>query len=403
MCIRDRLGDVGFFSREGITNISLAMDPIREKPFRVYFEGVDNFGDTSHWANITISNVPNNITLNVDNGNLNYAGGSEGSEIINDITFTSFANGIYTRLKLEHLPGSAEIVTSSGDLRLVTDSWFNFTFAITNETNNGKATSWIWNQSNYNGSSVMLYQNDMGGINETASLSGNLSWLKSLRLDDDGSGELADFRINHKQPVQFKVGAIDDTNYEEDDKGLDAYVFIDSLPAEIVVAVPLLETNGIIDDNVTEVNDLRDVAQFIEALSDVGKALVDTVAGLSINLVTNVESFETVARFLYNIDEEVAVTAWVDKGNISLLDEEPKWVEGLWSSQKDIDDGTILGARMLLNGLPQSVDANYTSRGDKIDLNLTLTDFNSRETADYIIFREEGICGRTSRRNRIYG
>ena len=41
------LGDVGFFSREGITNISLAMDPIREKPFRVYFEGVDNFGDTS--------------------------------------------------------------------------------------------------------------------------------------------------------------------------------------------------------------------------------------------------------------------------------------------------------------------------------------------------------------------
>ena len=82
----------------------------------------------------------------------------------------------------------------------------------------------------------------MGGINETASLSGNLSWLKSLRLDDDGSGELADFRINHKQPVQFKVGAIDDTNYEEDDKGLDAYVFIDSLPAEIVVAVPLLET-----------------------------------------------------------------------------------------------------------------------------------------------------------------
>ena len=94
------LGDVGFFSREGITNISLAMDPVREKPFRVYFEGVDNFGDTSHWANITISNVPNNITLNVDNGNLNYAGGSGGNEIINDITFTSFASDIYTRLKL---------------------------------------------------------------------------------------------------------------------------------------------------------------------------------------------------------------------------------------------------------------------------------------------------------------
>ena len=387
------LGDVGFFSREGITNITLSMNPIREKPFRIYFEGTDNLDQTSHWANITISNVPNNITLNVDNGNLNYAGGNQADKIINDITFTSFASDIYTRLRLEHLPGSAEIVSAGGDLRLVTDSWFNFTFAITNETNDGKATSWIWNQTNYNGSSVMLYQNDMGGINETASLSGNLSWLKSLRLDDDGSGELADFRINHRQPVQFKIGAIDDTEYKEDYQGLDAYVFVDSLPADIVVAVPIIETNGIIDNNVTEVNDLQDVAQFIEALSELGKTLVDTVAGLSINLVTNVESFETVARFLYNIDEEVSITAWVDKGNITLLDEEPKWVEGLWSSQKDVENGTILGARMLLNGLPQSVDVNYTSKGDKIDLDLTLTDFNSRETADYIVFNEEGIIG----------
>ena len=387
------MGDISFFSREGLTNISLAMNPIREKPFRVYFEGIDSFGETTHWANISLSNIPSNITLRVDNGNLDYAGGNEGNEIINDITFTSFASGIYTRLKLEHLPGSTEIVSGAGDLRLITDNWFNFTFTITNVTNNGKATSWIWNQTNYNGSSVMLYQNKMGTPNETASLSGNLSWLKSLRLDDDGSGELADFRINHRQPVQFKVGAIDDTIYEEDYKGLDAYVFIDSLPAEIVVAVPIIETNGIFSNNVTEVNDLEDVAQFIEALSEVGKTLVDAVAGLSINLVTNVESFETVARFLYNIDEEVSITAWVDKGNITLLDEEPKWVEGLWSSQKDVENGTILGARMLLNGLPQSVDINYTSKGDKIDLNLTLKDFNYRDTADYIIFKEEGIIG----------
>ena len=387
------VGDIDFFSREGVTNISLSMNPLRDKPFRVYFEGIDDAGETSHWANITISNVPSNILLNVDNGNLNYAGGSESDEIIDNIIFTSFASGIYSRLKLEHLPGSAEIVSSSGNLRLITDSWFNFTFAITNVTENGKAKSWIWNHSAYNGSSVLLYQNNMGLQNETASLSGNLSWIQSLRLDDDGSGELADFKINHKQPVQFKVGAIDDTEYEDDYEGLDAYVFVDSLPAEIIVTVPLLDTSTVISGDVGEVNDLRDVARFIEALSDVGKALVDTVAGLSINLVTNVESFETVARFLYNIDEEVAVTAWVNKGNVDLLDEEPRWVEGLWSSQKDVEGGTILGARMLLKGLPQAVDANYTSRGDKIDLELNLNDFNSRDTAEYIIFQEDGIIG----------
>ena len=138
---------------------------------------------------------------------------------------------------------------------------------------------------------------------------------------------------------------------------------------------------------------LQDIAIFIEALADIGTALVNVVAGLSVNLVTNVESFETVARFLYNMEEEVAITAWVDKGNIDLLDEEPKWVEGLWSSQKDIEGETILAARILLRGLPQAVDVNYTSKGDKIDLELSLEDFNYRDTVDYVIFREEGIIG----------
>ena len=387
------IGDIDFYSREGITNISLSMNPIRDKPFRVYFEGIDEVGETSHWANITLSNIPTNITLNIDNGNLVYAGGNSADEIIDNIIFTSLASGIYSRLKLEHLPGSAEIVSSGGDLRLITDSWFNFTFTITNVTENEKATSWIWNHSIYNGSSVMLYQNNIGLENETASLSGNLSWIQALRLDDDGSGELANFKINHRQPVQFKVGAIDDTEYEDDHKGLDAYVFIDSLPSEIIVTVPMLDGQSIIGGDVGEINDLRDVARFIEALSQIGKALVDTVADLSINLVTNVESFETVARFLYNINEEVSITAWVNKGKIELLDESPRWVEGLWSSQKDVEGGTILGARLLLKGLPQSVDANYTSKGDHIDLELNLEDFNYRDTADYIIFQEEGIIG----------
>ncbi|DAC66075.1 MAG TPA: hypothetical protein D7I14_04980, partial [Candidatus Poseidoniales archaeon] len=98
------------------------MNPARDKPFRVYFEGIDEIGETSHWANITLSNVPTNITLNIDNGNLVYAGGDNSNEIIDNIIFTSFASGIYSRIKLEHLPGSAEIVSSNGDLRLITDS-----------------------------------------------------------------------------------------------------------------------------------------------------------------------------------------------------------------------------------------------------------------------------------------
>ena len=86
------IGDIDFYSRSGITNISLSMSPERDKPFRVYFEGIDSDGLTSHWANITLSNVPTNTTLNIDNGNLVYAGGDDANVIIDDITFTSFAS-----------------------------------------------------------------------------------------------------------------------------------------------------------------------------------------------------------------------------------------------------------------------------------------------------------------------
>ena len=110
------IGDTDFYSRSGITNISISMTPEREKPFRIYFEGIDDLGETSHWANITLSNVPTNTTFNVDNGNLVYAGGVDSDEIIEHITFSSFATGIYSYVRLEHLPGSAEIVSADGNL-----------------------------------------------------------------------------------------------------------------------------------------------------------------------------------------------------------------------------------------------------------------------------------------------
>ena len=92
------IGDIFFFSEDGLTNISLDMKPSRDKPFRVYFEGIDSNEETTHWANITLSNIPSNINLNIDNGNLQYAGGNNSDQLIDQITFTSFASNIYSRI-----------------------------------------------------------------------------------------------------------------------------------------------------------------------------------------------------------------------------------------------------------------------------------------------------------------
>ena len=388
------IGDAYYYSDGGDRTVELSVQPGRDLPLRVYFEGIDAVGATTQWANITFSDIPTEISLNVQGGAMSYSGGPTGDpfgdRVMESITFTSLGDDIYTRFALEHLPGDAEIAVDGSDMRLLTDSWFNFSFAITNQTTGDVATAQVWNESAFDGNWVLLYRDRVGAPNEVSSLAGQLNWLQSLRLDS--TGDMADFQIQHKQPTPFKVGAVDLTEYESPAAGLNAYVFVDPLPVNLTVQVPLLSV-GDLPAGVSGVGSLGDVARLIEALSDLGEVMVQLVSDMSLNLISNVESFETVARFIYSVEEEVAITAWIDKGNISLLEEQPRWVQGLWSDQLEMSDGDILAARLLLSGLPRMVDADYQSHGDDIRILLNLEQYNHEATADYLLFREQGIFG----------
>ena len=388
------VGDAYYSSEGSDRTVELSVQPGRDHPLRVYFEGVDAAGATTHWANVTFSDIPTEIALEMQGGSVQYSGGPvgdpHGDRVMESITFTSLADDIYTRFALEHLPGDAEIAVDGSDMRLLTDSWFNFSFAITNQTADGVATAQIWDESVFDGNWVLLYRDRVGAPDESASLAGQLNWLQSLRLDS--AGDMADFQIQHRQPVQFKVGAVDLTDYGSPTAGLNAYVLVDPLPVNLTVRVPLLDADDL-PAGVGNVSSLGDVARLIEALSDLGEAMVQLVSDLSLNLISNVESFETVARFIYSVEEEVAITAWIDKGNVSLLEEPPRWVQGLWSDQLDVGDEEVLAARLLLPGLPRLVDADYLSRGDDLRLLLDLKQYNHEATADYLFFREHGIFG----------
>ena len=388
------IGDAYYYSDGDDRTVELSVQPGRDLPLRVYFEGIDAVGATVQWANITFSDIPTEISLDMQGGAMSYSGGPTGDpfgdRVMDSITFTSLGDDIYTRFALEHLPGDAEIVVDGSDMRLLTDSWFNFSFAITNQTTDGVATTQVWNESAFDGNWVLLYSDQVSAPNEVTSLAGRLNWLQSLRLDS--AGDMADFQIQHKQSTPFKVGAVDLTEYESPADGLNAYVFIDPLPVNLTVRVPLLNVDNL-SAGVGEVGSLGDVARLIEALSDLGEAMVQLVSDMSLNLISNVESFETVARFIYSVEEEIAVTAWIDKGNISLLEEQPRWVQGLWSDKLEMNEGDILAVRLLLLGLPRLVDANYQSHGDDIRILLDLEQYNHEATANYLLFQEQGIFG----------
>jgi hypothetical protein len=388
------IGDAYYNSSSSYRTVEISVQPDRDLPLRVYFEGIDTVGATTQWANITFSDIPTEISLNMQGGAMSYSGGPAGDpfgdRVMESITFTSQADGIYTRFELEHLPGDAEIAVDGNDMRLLTDSWFNFSFVITNQTADDVATAQVWDESLFDGNWVLLYRDRVGAPDELASLAGRLGWLQSLRLDS--AGDMADFQIQHRQPTQFKVGAVDLTDYESPTAGLNAYVMVDPLPVNLTVRVPLLDASDL-PAGVGNLSSLGDMARLIEALSDLGEAMVQLVSDLSLNLISNVESFETVARFIYSVEEEVAITAWIDKGNVSLLEGPPRWVQGLWSDQLDVGDEEVLAARLLLPGLPRLVDADYLSRGDELRLLLDLKQYNHEMSADYLFFREHGIFG----------
>jgi len=386
------IGDV-FYQGEGdFRNISLNTNPAVQRPLRVYFEGRDTDFKTSHWANISLSDIPSHVTLNMTGGTIDYSGGEEevSDRVIDSIVFSSLANGTYTRFELEHLPGTAQVAQQDGDFWLVSDSWFNFSFYITNVTTDENATAYSWGPA-YDDSYVMLYRNRVGDPDEVSSLAGRMNWLRTLRLDTQGTD--GQFRIVHHQPATLRVAIVDYTNYENVADGLNAYVELDPLPTDITITLPLPEGNSLPVGSVGNVSSLGDIARLIEMLAELGQVVVALVSDLTLNLISGTESLETVLSLIYNIDEEVTLTAWIDKGDLALLPEQPRWVQGLWSGQREWGDDLILAVRAYLVGLPRQLSTDYEAGGDHLTVNLELERFNHDATADYLLFDTGDLLG----------
>ncbi|MEC9253925.1 MAG: hypothetical protein VX863_03675, partial [Candidatus Thermoplasmatota archaeon] len=72
------IGDAYYYSDGDDRTVELSVQPGRDLPLRVYFEGIDAVGATVQWANITFSDIPTEISLDMQGGAMSYSGGPTG-------------------------------------------------------------------------------------------------------------------------------------------------------------------------------------------------------------------------------------------------------------------------------------------------------------------------------------
>jgi len=392
------IGDITYQSEGEIyRNISLNTAGYRDKPFRFFFQNTDVEHEPTNWANITISDLPQRIELNFTGDRFIYtATSNHDDEVIENITFRSYSAPTYTSFDLVHLPASLQLRRTSDILYLEAfgdqgEDYFDFAFSISNFSSEDNVTLHRWGP-HYNGSYALLHQQNTTLPNERSSVSGRLLGISLIRLVT--GEEQSEFRWRLRDSVPFRVGVYDPTDYQDPTLGLNAYVELAALPKSILVTIPPVNATSLPATQVGNISSLADIARLVTQIASMGNTLVDLVSDLSLNLVSGVGGLEAGAEFQYELTEPLDMVGWVHKGDTTLLGE-PRWIHGLWAREEEVDEGTILAARILLRGLPPKIDLDFAMEGDNIEVNLQFFDLTplADEGLDYLLVDVKGIRG----------
>ena len=395
------IGDV-FYQSEGevYRNISLNTAGSRDKPFRFFFQNTNETHHPTDWANITISDLPQRIELNFTGDTFRYTATSNNDdEVIENITFRSYSAPSYTSFDLGHLPASLELTRTPEVLYLESfnpdgesgEDYFDFAFSISNFSGEENVTLHRWGP-HYNGSYALLHQQNTTLANERSSVSGRLLGISLIRLET--LTDQSTFRWRLRDSVPFRVGVYDPTVYEDPTLGLNAYVELAALPKSILVTIPPVNATTLPQTEVGNISSLADIARLVSQIASMGNTLVDMVSDLSLNIVSGVGGLEAGAEFQYNLIEPLDIVGWVRKGDADQLGD-PRWIHGLWAREEELEEGTILSARILMRGLPPVISLDFAMEGDNVEVNL---DFENLapwrdEGLDYLLVDVEGLRG----------
>jgi len=332
----------------GTQSIGLITDS--SEPFRFSFiEHDSNSIDNLSFQSLHLSDIPNNISVLIDENSLNYVA-NEGIELM---TYVGLDGNQKQGANIHDMP--AEFIFEFGEQTSFTAE----TPISTVEVQISNASEPITMTGDH-----FLFHHD--SINETSTISTRLTGIKELgwispieegALGAPGRGT-AFLKSAGDRPMSINI----DNAPTADSSGLSALALIDPLPSHLSVEIPTGNDDGseLVLPEYDSTKGLSGVAFFIGGFSDFGRSINSVLAGFTSDISTGTEEVDDSFSYALQLESDTSFDLIVEATYGDQVTKEPPWVHGIsfQSSPNGLSEGFHI--KTWLPGLPPLIDLSIS-------------------------------------------
>jgi hypothetical protein len=332
----------------GTQSIGLITDS--SEPFRFSFiEHDSNSIDNLSFQSLHLSDIPNNISVLIDENSLNYVA-NEGIELM---TYVGLDGNQKQGANIHDMP--AEFIFEFGEQTSFTAE----TPISTVEVQISNASEPITMTGDH-----FLFHHD--SINETSTISTRLTGIKELgwispieegALGAPGRGT-AFLKSAGDRPMSINI----DNAPTADSSGLSALALIDPLPSHLSVEIPTGNDDGseLVLPEYDSTKGLSGVAFFIGGFSDFGRSINSILAGFTSDISTGTEEVDDSFSYALQLESDTSFDLIVEATYGDQVTKEPPWVHGIsfQSSPNGLSEGFHI--KTWLPGLPPLIDLSIS-------------------------------------------
>jgi len=332
----------------GIQTVVLITDS--SKSFRFSFlEHDSNSIANLSFQSLHLSDIPNNISIEIDADSLNYIA-NEGIELM---TYVGLDGDQRQGANIHDMP--AEFSFEFGEQT----SFIAETPISTVEIQISNSSDPITMTGDH-----FLFHHD--SINETSSISTRLTGIQELGWippDEEGApGEsgrgTAFLKSAGDRPMSINI----DNAPTADSSGLSALALIDPLPSHLSVEVPTgrAGSSELVLPEFNSTKGLSGIAFFIGGFSNFGRSINSVLAGFTSDISTGTEEVDDSFSYALQLESDSAFDLIVEATYGDPVSNEPPWVHGIsfQSSPNGLSDGFHI--KTWLPGLPPLIDLSIS-------------------------------------------
>ncbi len=344
------LSELTFSDDDVLETQSLGLKTDSSESFRFSFiEHDSNSIENISFQSLHLSDIPNNISIEIDADSLIY-NANEGIELI---TYVGLDGEQRQGANIHDMP--AEFTFNFGE----ETSFIAETPISTVEVQISNASEPITMTGDH-----FLFHHD--SIDETSTISTRLTGIQELGwippIEEGASGSTgrgtAFLKSAGDRPMSINI----DNAPTADSSGLSALALISPLPSRLSVEVPTgnTESSGLVLPEFDSSQGLSGVAFFIGGFSDFGRSINSVLAGFTSDISTGTEEVDESFSYALQLESDSSFDLVVEATYGNPVSKEPPWVHGIsfQSSPNGLTDGFHI--KTWLPGLPPLIDLSIT-------------------------------------------